>query len=763
MVARNSDESSAAQRQQLLRAYGDIGDLDLKEALLGLWRRKWLIIFTTLLAAGITAAFVYSMTPLYTASVRLIFEEQRINLLPGLINQTPATEQLQVIGSRVVAERVIDRLDLRFDPEFNTDLQPEPAFAQIIDRIARFDFSTWVPPAIGDSLEVLKASESEAPPAVNEAMSERLLNERIVEAFIDRLTVDTVPQSNVIEITFVSEQRTKAAEIVDAVANAYLEQRLEAKFDEIQRSSRWLESRIGELREQVRSAETALEEYRRQSGLMESSRGGEGAQTQVAELNTQLILARTERAEREARRDQVRRLLQGGPDGLAQALEVLNSPLINNLMEQQIELNRRLSDLSQVYGSRHPQLLSAQAELEDLRAKLQQEAARVAEGLNAEVAVTRERERLLEQGLRELESAMADTQEASVTLRALEREANAARTLLETFLAQSQQLSSQDDFSAQRADATIISAAAIPRFPSYPRKKLALAAAIVVGGVLGVLLAILIEQFDAVYRSAEQLEDELGLPILASVPDLRNVRVVRKLGLANYLIDKPNTAAAESIRAINAKMMMMRGDRRGAVIQFVSAEPEEGKSSLAIASAQQHANAGRRVLLIDADFRQSAVAKAFQTAVSPGLIQVMSGRLTMEETIRRDPDTRTHLLTTGRFVPAAHDMLVGGQFASVLEWARDHYDLIIVDSPPVLSLTDAMLIAAAADRSIFVTRWGKTRRKTALYALRQLTSAGATVLGAVLTFVDVKRAARYSYGDAERYGSKHQKYYLDNA
>jgi polysaccharide biosynthesis transport protein len=370
---------------------------------------------------------------------------------------------------------------------------------------------------------------------------------------------------------------------------------------------------------------------------------------------------------------------------------------------------------------------------------------------------------MLEQGLRELETAMADTQEASVMLRALEREANAARNLLETFLEQAQQLRSQDDIGTQRTDASIISAAAIPRFPSYPRKTLALAAAIVVGGVVGVLLALLLERFDSVFRSAEQLEEFMGLPVLASVPDLHRNRQVRKHGLTAYLVERPNSAAAEAIRALNARVIHLIGDNRAMVVQFVSAEPEEGKSSLAIASAQQHARAGRRVLLVDADFRQSSVAKAFGTAVTPGLIEVMSGQLTMEEAIRRDPDTGTHLLTTGRFVPAAHDMLVGGHFTRLLDDARESYDLVIVDSPPVLSLSDSSVIAGVVDRSIFVTRWGKTRRQTAIYALKQLIAAGGTVVGAVLSFVDLKRAASYSYGDSERYGTKHQKYYLDKA
>jgi len=754
-----------------LRSYADFGDVDLKEALLTLWRRKWLIIAITLAVAGSTAAVVSSLTPLYTASVKLLFDDQRINLLPGLVTQTQATEQVEVIASRAVARRVIDRMDLRVDAEFNPELQPETALARSWRSIRnldwrQLDFAGWVSRAIGSDLEVLRAPEADAPAGereVSDALRSRLLDELIVESFLERVAVEAVPSSNVIEIAFVSEEPTKAAAIADQIAEMYLEQRLEAKFAEIQRNANWLNTRIAELRQEVADAEAAVEEYRRQTGLAESSRGGEGAAQQANELNTQLILARTERAEREARRDQVRRLLQSGPEGLSSAIEVLDSALINDLMAKEIDLKREVADLAQVYGARHPQLLNAQAELEDLREKIRLEATRVAESLQAEVNVARERERLLEQGLQQIETAIYETNEASVTLRALEREANAARTLLETFLQQSQELRSQDDLGFQRADASIISAAAVPRFPTYPKKTLAVLAAAVVGGLIGVVTALLTERFEAVFRGAEQIEEALGLPVLAAIPDLRKVREVRKKGLANYVMQRPNTAAAEAIRALNGRMLLAPAERGATVQQIISAEPEEGKSSLAVASALMHARGGRRVLLIDADFRQSQVAEQLRLAPMPGLIEVMAGRATLEEALRREPVTGMSVLTSGRFVPTAHDLIIGGRLAKLLEQVRGDYDMIVIDSPPVLSIADGLSIARLVDGVIFVARWGKTRKPVVTYALKQLTASGATISGVVMSFVDLKRAARYSYGDAGRYYGKHQKYYLDDA
>lgn len=766
-----SDALSAADRSQTLKAYADLGDIDLKEALLTLWRRKWLIIFSTLFFAGATAGVVLNMTPLYTASVKLLFEEQQINLLPGLINQKLPTEQIQVIGSRAVAQRVIDNLDLRADPEFNPEMQPEPLLTQWRQTLRELisnglGLAGLSSPAIGEGLEVLSATDPEIADPVADTttddIGERMFNEYILDGFLDRLTVDTVPNSTVIEISFTSERPTMAAQLADAIADSYLQQRLEAKFDEIQRTTGWLDERIGELRDQVSAAEAAVEEYRGQTGLLETD-GGTVAAQQISELNSQLILARTARAEREARRDQVRRLLNAGGDGLASATEVLGSPLISSLVEQEVGLRRKVADLSQVYGARHPLLLSAQAELEDLQVKIRSETARIAESMQAEVNVARERERLLEEGLRQLEDRVADSNQASVTLRALEREAGAARTLLETFLQQSQELKSQDDLGAYRADATIISYAAIPRNPSFPRKTLAVAAAIVVGGVIGVALALLLERFDAVFRSASQLEEELGFPVLSSVPDLGRIRAVRKRGLHNYLLDHPNTAVSEALRAINARMLLLRGDRRSAVFQFVSSEPEEGKSSLALGTAQMHARAGRRVLLIDADFRQSSIAAMLRLPSTPGLTELMARQRAFDEVIRQDPASGAHLVPAGKPIPHAHDFLIGGQLAEIVADAREQYELIIIDSPPVLSVADAPVIAQAVDASIFVVRWGRTRKPTVTFALRQLAQSGASIIGLVLSRVDVRRAANYTYGDAGQYHGKHRKYYLEKS
>lgn len=732
-------------RQQLkLQSYADFSDVDLKAALLTIWRRKWLVFWSMFLAASITAGIVLSITPVYTASAEILLESQKTATIALGGAPSPAADQLQVITSRPVAQRVVQKLGLAADPEFNDALQEDPWLVLFWRQL---------------SPNFLARFSSNFQP-LNDDLLARIQSERIIDNLLERLTAKTVETSNVVEIDFVSERSTKAAQIVDEIANAYLEQRLEAKFAEVQLTTGWLDQRIGDLRKQVQTAETAVEAFRRQSGLVESSPGETLAGQQISEVNTQLILARTARAEREARLNQMQQLMRSGGAGLGSAGEVLNSALINSLITQEVEVKRRLADLSQEYGSRHPLFINARAELQNLQDKISLEMGRVAQNLQNEVNVARERERSLEESVQQLEAKVADSNDAAVTLRSLEREAAASRSILETFLQQFQQFKTQDDAGSQRPDASVISYAALPQFPSFPKKTLAVAAAMVVGGLLGVVLALLAEHFQSVFHSGEQVEEELGLAVIGSVPDLHRFRQVRKVGVPSYLLGHPNSAAAEAVRGINARILHDRGGRSTTVVQFASAEPEEGKTSLSISAAQLLAKAGRRVLLIDADFRHSNVARTLGLRPVPGLVEIMAGKNSLVEALQRDGASGAYVIAAGRFASAAHDYLASGHLAELLREVRDSYELIFIDSPPILSLSDSGLIAKAVDCTVFVARWGRTRKETVRYALKQIETSGGSILGVVLSFVDVRRASQYGYGDSGQYQGKHKKYYV---
>ena len=750
MVARAKDAVDyrlVARQQASAPGFGDLSDLDLKNALMSVWRHKGIVFWSMLVCAFLAAAVVLSLTPVYTATVKVLLLDQKEPTFGMAGLETTSEDQIAVVTSNIVAERVIEKFNLAADPEFNEALQPVPAWRAYVPKLPR---PQWLMDLLGRQK-----------PERTEDLEGRVQRERIVGAFLDRLQVMAVPNSSVLDISVSSERPAVAAALADAVAQSYLQQRLEDKFNEVQRTTGWLGERIAELRKQVEVAEAAVEAFRRQSGLVGPNPGETVLSQQITQLSSELITARTQRAEREARRDQLQRLARLGGANVSSAGEVLNSPLINSLIQQEVEIKRRLADLGQEYGRRHPQFVNAQAELTDIQSKIGEEIRRVAQNMDNEVIAAREREQFLQSSVRELEAKLADTNSSAVTLRALERDATAARTTLETFLQQFQQFKVQDDAQSQQPDATIISTAALPNYPSYPRKTLAVLAAAAIGGMLGVVLALFRERFDSVFRSSEQVEQFLDLPVVGQIPDLRRTRRVRRRGLPVYVMENPTSAVAEAIRGLGARLVNDKDRQSPLVLQFVSAEPEEGKSSLVVSFAVMQAKAGRRVLLIDADLRHPRVARLLGMQNAQGLVDVLAGRATTTDVIQQHEASGVDVMPAGRLPRSAFDILNVRRLQELLRPLRERYDLILVDSPPALSLADAGVIASAVDGSVFLVRWGTTRKETSRFAASQIEASGGRVVGVVLTFINVRRAATYPFGDAGLYYGKHQKYYVN--
>ena len=288
MVARAKDAVDyrlLARQQASAPSYGDLSDLDLKNALLSVWRHKAIVFWTMLVCAFLAAAVVLSMTPMYTATVKVLLLDQKEPTFGMAGLETTSEDQLAVVTSNIVAERVIEKYNLAADAEFNEALQQPPAWRAYIPRLPR---PQWLNELLGRT-----------PPERTEDLEGRVQRERIVGAFLDRLAVDAVPNSSVLDISFSSERPAVAATLADAVANSYLQQRLEDKFDEVQRTTGWLSERIAELRKQVETAEAAVESFRRQSGLVGPNPGETVLSQQITQLSSELITARTQRAERE--------------------------------------------------------------------------------------------------------------------------------------------------------------------------------------------------------------------------------------------------------------------------------------------------------------------------------------------------------------------------------------------------------------------------------------------------------------------------------
>jgi polysaccharide biosynthesis transport protein len=356
-------------------------------------------------------------------------------------------------------------------------------------------------------------------------------------------------------------------------------------------------------------------------------------------------------------------------DAMASLAEVVNSPLISTLITQETEVKRKIAQLAEEYGGRHPVLINAKAELQDLRAKIDLEVKRIVQSLQNEISVASAREQSLQRSLDQFGSRLSKSNSDEVTLRALERDADAARSTLETFLQQAHQLNAQDTLRAQQPDVTLISYAPVPSEPSFPKRKLLVALAVVVSGLIAIVLVLVIEQLDVGFRSSEQLEQAFGIPVLGSIPDIgRRQRSNKRV--ARYVLEQPTSSFAEAIRRAHTKLLHEATIR---TVQLTSAEPGEGKTTLALNLAQTDARLGRRVLLVDADFRRSEVADILELRKSPGLIDVLTERARFEHAVQTDK-SGADVLVAGGFQPSASEMLVLRNLAPLLSPLREQYD-----------------------------------------------------------------------------------------
>ncbi len=714
-------------------------ELDLGELLRVLRRRKGIILGTIVTITALALLIIFQLTPRYTASSVVMIDPREVQVvdveavLSGLSSDRETIEsEIQVIRSRGLAKKVVAKLKLDKDPEFNDLLRPPTVAGRLLDFRQYFSKQE-------------KLSEEET--------AERART-RIIDAFVEKLEVKQEGRARVIFVSFESENRHTAALVANTLADLYIVAQLEAKFEATKRANTWLNERLSELRAEVGASERAVEEFRAKSGLVRGKDVSLAFQ-EISEVSSQLIQARLARAGAEARLRQIEVRLSS-VDGVDSVSEVLESPLIQRLRQQEADVERSEAELATVFGARHPKMINVRAEVRDLRAKIEREVGKIVGAVRNEVAVARAREAALEKSLEKLKSELTGLNKSEVQLRAHEREAQANRTLFETFLARFKETSSQQGF--QQADATILSRADVPDKASFPRKGLLLAVSMVGAGVLGLLLAFAREQLDHGFRSMEQLEQLMGVSALGIIPSLKRLGAAGKAPEA-YLLERPTSAYSEAIRSLHTGLLLSDVDQPPKVILIASALPKEGKTVTAVSLARILGSIGHKVIIVDCDLRRATAHEAFGVSSRPGLVECLTGEKPVDEAIQKDEKSGAHLLAAGAPAPNPPDLLGSEQMKNLLVALAESYELVILDSAPVLAVSDARVLSRLADKTVFLVRWTDTRRETAVAALRQLIDAGSDVAGVVLTMVDVKKHARYGYADSGYYYGRVKKYY----
>jgi capsular exopolysaccharide synthesis family protein len=600
---------------------------------------------------------------------------------------------------------------------------------------------------------------SPLPSALEKARNRTTMREQVINKLEKRREVKRVGLTYILQISVTSASPAQAARLANSFAELYLTSQLENKYDTIARANEWLAHRLDVLRQEVQTKERAVEVYRAQNGLLSAS-GSTLTEQAISNLNLQMVTAKADLAEREARLRSIESALARGANADT-AAEALGSLVIANLREKQADIARRKAEISAKYGPRHPEVKRVADEEADLEKRIDQEVSRIVGSLRNEVEIARNRVGSIQGSLGLQQTDLAANNVGAVKLRELQRDADASRTLYEAFLTRSKQIAEQGGI--EQPDARIISRATVPFNPSSPNPKLNLAFGLLIGLALGALVALMLEMMEQSLRTPEEVQERLSIPCLGSLPLLdKRMRTIEQeiVPPESYVLHRPLSAFGEALRGVRASLFFSSPDRAVRVLAVTSALPDEGKTTTALALARISALAGSKTIVVDCDLRRRSATHALGLDVESGLTELLFGTARLEDVIQKDVGSGADILPLAQAEFTPRDLFNSTAMRELINDLRARYEVVILDTAPVLPLADTRVLSPLADSVLMVARWGRTRRSAVRSAIDQLTAHGANVAGLVLDGVEVSVVSRLLYDKPDYYSELYQTYYV---
>ncbi|MBC6982486.1 polysaccharide biosynthesis tyrosine autokinase [Caulobacter sp. 17J80-11] len=690
------------------------------------------------------AVFTLQATPKYTATASVLLDprKQKVTGIEDVLSGLPADSstvdtEVEVLKSRALAERVVTVLKLDQDPDFNPALKKPGLIAGLMGRGGPATTATL------SDLEIQKRRE------------------KIVDNVLSNLKVSRAGLTYMIKVSYENKDPQKATAIANAFADRYLLEQLEAKFEATRTANEWLNGRLAELRVQVQTAEAAVEQFKAANGLL-STGSTTLTEQEISNLNQQLAAARVQQVESEARLQTARAQLARGSTG-EDVGEALGSRVVQELRSQRAAVSGRVADLEGRYGGRHPEILKAQRELADIDGQIRAEISRIISNLEAQAEVQRQRTASLAGSLANSRGTLAGNNRASVRLRELERNAESVRSLYESFLGRFKETSAQEGI--EQSDARVVSRARIPTEPSSPNLPLNLALGLVLALGAGVGATVLREMLDTGLATADDVEQQLGLPYLAGVPILASTldrALADEAGApVDHVVDKPLSSFAEAFRNLKTSLQFAKLGEPLKVIALTSSLPDEGKTTTTLCLARTLAMSGAKVVVVDCDLRRRAVNDELGLDPEKGLIELLAGKAKLADVLVDDTRSSAKVLPLAKHAYTPKDVFGSVAMTRLLAELKASYDYVLLDTAPVLAVAETRALAPKADAVALLVRWRKTPRKATESALRMLQNGQTFVAGAVLTQIDQREQSSYGYGDPSYYHRSYAKYYAE--
>ena len=703
---------------------------------------KWLVLGITLLCTGAAYYIGTKQTPTYTATASVIIEPGRDQAIgtEALVSAAATDEftvatQMNLLSSRKHIERVMDSLDLFNDEEFNDSESDQP----------------------------------QVTPDIKSAVAHETSKEAAIERFMDRLEVRQEGKSYVISVRFTSTDPVKAAGIVNQTTELYVSGARADKLKATDEASGWLGNRVETLREEVKQAENAVEQFRTENSLFYTREGSTDLDdSELLAQNTELVRLNTEVANQRELMQLIEKKKARG-ESLDELPEIGSSPTIVRLRQDESALLRREAELAVTYGKRHPTMVAIAEEKAKIAAKINKETIRIVEALRTTLQLMEIHKSTIENKIAALHDKSNKQGQLEIKLRELEREAQASRKLYDTLLQRFKETREQQ--ALVQSDVRVVSSAAPPSFPSSPGPTVFAVVGFTASLLMSTLAALLAARLDKSVRDPARIKEELGLDMICSVPSLN----LRAQPLPHrYLIEKPLSAYAEAMRSAYLSIrdnLRVGGaahpsESRAKVILVTSSLPSEGKSTFAMSLATLIGQQQHKALIIDLDIRHPTIHRNLNSSPPAGIVEFCQNeRLAWTDIVYHDRYAQLDVIvgygSGEQTCPNPVTMMESGRLQEIFQTLREHYDLIIIDSPPVLAVSEARMVMSFADAAVFVMRWGKVDVETAREAIGYLNRAELPIVTAVLTQVNMAKQAKYYDDKVSKHYKKFEKYYTN--
>ena len=705
-------------------------EIDLLEYWRSISKRKWSIVLFALVVALLAGVVVFSLTPVYRATTTLLIESSKAKVVSiedvysGMSqNREYFQTQAEIIKSREVAMKAIKAIRLWEQPEFDPRIRE-----------------------VGALQKLLLATGVVAEPEPIE-WNDQNMAEAVYAQFSAHMSVESVRQSQLAKVSFESASPALAARIANTLANTYISNDFDARYEMTRKASEWLESQMGGLKTTVEESERKLQAFRERAGIIDTKDMAQsGAGRQIDELSQRLSQLRMRRAEAESIYDQIRSAKKGEDMGSLPA--VLRDSQVSSAKMQEGIAERKLSEISQRYGPEHQRYVAAEADLKTAREASKRAVDLVVASVTREYETSLSIERTLENSLGRARGSVQSLNRKEFELGVLEREVNSNRQMYDLFMKRAKETSVAGDL--QSAIARIVDAATVPTEPVKPKKLQIIAIALVLGLFMAVLAALLIDRLDNTLKSSHDIETKLKAPLLALVPKLAK-NETRRSATARVVMDKPNSIFAEAIRSARTGVTLSAIDQSHRILVVTSSMPGEGKTTIAINLAVAHSQT-QRTLLIDADMRRPAVSRGLELApAAKGLSNLVAGSATIAECLQVIDGTQLSVIAAGTLPPNPLELLLSARFKETLDQLAQQFETIIFDSPPVELVSDSLVIGSHATGVIYVVKAHDTPYQLVRKGLQRVYQAEGHLLGVVLNSFDFATADKY-HGEYSGYG-----------